>query len=102
VDQLPRQVLLAGWATPMAGSGTEASHGQISGNYREAMARLLPGAVPMRLTHRGQMLIGSIAGMGSGGPLNPEHSRWLMGIPRVWEFCALGATRSSRPSRKPG
>jgi len=137
LDQLGRQVQLAGWPTPMAGNpgsetynqagntdssrrtvallsgwptprSVEAGHG--TGNPDRANDRksrledtiYLCSATPspMRLKATGEMLTGSSAQMDGGGPLKPEHSRWLMGLPSVWDDCAVTAIASMRKLRK--
>jgi hypothetical protein len=98
---LPKDATLAGWPTPVTVPDSEASHGQLSGDYRRRLAEMFPNPQPARLTATGEMLTGSTAGMESGGQLNPAHSRWLMGLPAEWDACAPTVTPSSRKSRKP-
>ena len=100
---------LCGWASPQArehkGSRTgEAMYTNRAGRpLNEQAANLLDGWQPgsaiteaHRLTVFGQMLIGSDAGMESGGQLNPAMSRWLMGLPAAWDECALRVSKKSR------
>ncbi|MDZ4342101.1 MAG: hypothetical protein U1E51_06640 [Candidatus Binatia bacterium] len=53
-----------------------------------------------QLADSGQAATGGMAGTASGGQLNPAYSRWLMGLPPVWDACAVTAMQSYRKSRK--
>lgn len=54
---------------------------------------------PARLTVSGEILTGSSVQMENGGQLNPEHSRWLMGLADAWRNCVPTETQLSH--RKP-
>lgn len=101
---------LAGWPTPkaadeqMARRSTEAAHRFMERPQKSSELGIECHQVihnqPARFTASGEMLTGSIAGMESGGQLNPEHSRWLMGYPAEWGCCGATAMQSIRTRRR--
>lgn len=102
VDRLDVAAQLATWSTPTAnastGAGNSGRKGGLNIQTQAQLAQWPPElmAQPIRITASGQVLTGSSAGMGISGPLNPAHSRWLMGFPPVWDDCAVMAMQSSR------
>lgn len=92
-----------GWPTPTA---TDAHRGvgswrpQDTGVPLPQRVAMLDRESPARLTAGGDLLIGFEAQMTSGGRLNPEHSRWLMGYTPGWDGCAGMETPSSPRKRK--
>lgn len=80
----------SGWPTPVARDHMPAhtpeyiaekvaqGHGMANLNDRAQLVG------PARLTAHGTLLTGSGAGTVSGGQLNPDLSRWLMGLPEEW------------------
>lgn len=100
--KLEDQVILAGWPTPMAGNpGTE--------EYNEAGntdSSRRTQSLPVLLTDSGGNQVGFYADQNgmvtvqAGGPLNAAHSRWLMGLPVVWDDCGVTAMESLRRSSR--
>lgn len=114
-DRLPGAAVLCGWQTPTCPSRT--ADGHQAGNNRyvtSVVTALAPWSTPRankrgfpdshgsdeRPADIGLMPIGYRARAESGGPLNPEHSRWLMGLPAEWTSCAPLETRSALKSPK--
>jgi hypothetical protein len=92
VSDCTGQPVLTGWVTPSArdwrdtpGMATERPDGRSRLDQLPRQANLVNLDTPARRTVSGEMLIGSSAGMGNGGRLNPAHPRWLMGLPSAWD-----------------
>jgi hypothetical protein len=120
---LDKDARLASWNTPRATDGTNGGPNQANGalsadaalsswatrtcrDWKDGACQnadvptnaLLGRQVilcgPARLTASGEMLTGSDAQMESGGQLNPAMSRWLMGLPSVWDQAAPSKTKA--------
>ena len=92
---LGRTVWLSNWATPACMDTLP-----IRSDEQLARAKSVAGCSNLKdQVPTGLPATGSPAATGSGGQLNPAHSRWLMGYPTAWDDCAPTVTPSSRKSR---
>ena len=94
LDELPSQAMLAPWAAAAArdwrSDRSQLSSEDLYGSKGQPLARQALYA------DSGSDAIGSGTATASTGQLNPNLSRWIMGIPAEWASCAPTATRSSR------
>jgi hypothetical protein len=105
---------MASWPTPMAGTPARNGYNEAGNTDSSRKTVFLCGvdlvgagitadpnwSGPVRLTASGEIRTGSSAEMVSGGRLNPEHPRWLIGLPPAWDDCAVTAMRSLPRKRR--
>jgi DNA (cytosine-5)-methyltransferase 1 len=100
VDTLARALTVTLLPTPLVGSTSEASHGQISGQYREQMADALRNwgqyaAAIARWEHLTRPAPPPTETGPKGNPrLSPRFTEWLMGMPDGWVTDVPGVTRN--------
>jgi len=98
-DTLDVTAQLTSWPTP---TSTDANRGmQYDPMAKNMTLNMAAGRVELDpRTDFGETPTGSTAKTKSGVQLNPAHSRWLTGLPTVWDDCAVMVTRLSARSQK--
>ena len=100
-SRIEDQVFLASWATPTTRDHKDGKSDGTAPTNSLLGREVWHAKSAARLTASGEMLTGSDAEMESGGQLNPEHSRWLMGLPPEWGSGGVTAMQSLQNKRKP-
>ena len=92
---------LASWPAPRMSDGEKAVR-TLEGSLREIARKGSPQDLcqAAMLGASGEMLNGSTAETTNTGQLNPAHSRWLMGLPPVWDVCGVTAMQSLPSKRR--
>jgi hypothetical protein len=103
---LENEAKLGAWPTPMAGTPAQKGNNE-AGNTDSGRKTVEMCQWPVDpLTDSGETTIGYLLGpngwenVPASGQLNAGHSRWLMGLPRVWDDCGVTAMASLRKRRK--
>lgn len=97
---LDKDARLASWATPTSLDWKDGACQNADVPTNALLGRQVILCGPARLTASGEMLTGSDAQMASGGQLNPAHSRWLQGLPSIWDQAAPSKTKAARKCSK--
>lgn len=85
--------VLAAWVTPTSRDWKDSAGMTAQRDGKDRLDQLPRQAYtcgPLRLTVFGEMRTGSFVEMENGVQLNPAHSRWLMGLPHVWDESSPG------------
>jgi hypothetical protein len=94
-DTLRSQTNLASVASPSARDWKDTSGMSETGVDPDGSIRSRLDQLPRQaqLAASGPTATGGARGTGSTGQLNPAYSRWLMGLPKVWDWCALSLSK---------